>query len=403
MTSTVLTSANHPPPLIVHVIQRLAVGGLENGLVNLINQMPKERYRHAVICLTQSTEFKNRIKSKDVRVIELHKAPGHELRIHLRLGRILSELKADIVHTRNLAALEFQLVAALAGVKARIHGEHGRDVYDLDGRSRKYNALRKAMRPFVQHYTAVSRDLQEWLIHTIGIDPGRVTQIQNGVGADRFHPRRGPRDLTGPPGFMTDDSFVIGTIGRMEPVKDQVTLVRAFIYLLNADIRARQRLRLLLVGDGSLRAPSLELLRSAGAERLAWLPGDRDDVAEMMRALDIFVLPSLREGISNTILEAMASGLPVVATRVGGNPELIADEVTGTMVPPADPVAMAEAIRTYLLDPQRASLHGQAGRRRVESGFSMEAMVGRYLSVYDSVLSGRAPREDRADREVRYS
>lgn len=400
MTSTVLTAANHPPPLIVHVIQRLAVGGLENGLVNLINHMPKDRYRHAIICLRSSTEFKNRIQSKNVAVIELNNTLGHGVGVYLRLARTVRDLKPDIVHTRNLPALEFQLVAALLGVKARIHGEHGRDVYDLDGRSRKYNALRKAMRPFVQHYTVVSRDLREWLIHTVGVDQQCVTQILNGVGTDRFQPRRGPRDLTGPPGFMSHDSVVIGTIGRMEAVKDQMTLVRAFLYLLNADIRARQRLRLLLIGDGSLRAAALELLRSAGAEWLAWLPGEREDVPAMMRALDIFVLPSLREGISNTILEAMASGLPVVATRVGGNPELIVNEVTGTLVPPADPVAMAEAIRTYLLYPQKGTIHGQAGRRRVESCFSMEAMVGGYLKVYDTALSGRSRSQEQADREI---
>lgn len=387
-------------PLIAHVVQRLAVGGMENGLVNLINHMPDHRYGHAIICLCDSTAFRNRIRSTNVKVVELNKSPGHDPGIYFKLWRSLRELKPDIVHTRNLPALEFQLIAALVGIKARIHSEHGRDVYDLDGRSRKYNALRKAMRPFVQHYAAVSRELEEWLINRIGIHRQRVTQIYNGVRTDLFQPLRGARHLIGPEAFMEQDSFVVGTVGRMEPVKDQLTLVRAFIHLLKADDRMRQRLRLVVIGDGSLRQPAFELLQSAGVEELAWLPGDREDVPEMMRSFDLFVLPSLREGISNTILEAMASGLPVLATRVGGNPELIVENLTGTMVAPSDPVAMAQAINAYCFDPLKGAMQGCEGRRRVESSFRMETMVAGYLNVYDSVLSGKKKRESAADRGI---
>jgi sugar transferase (PEP-CTERM/EpsH1 system associated) len=387
-------------PLILHVIRRLGVGGMENGLVNLINDMPKERYRHAILCLTEATEFKSRIGSKEVPVIELNQAPGHDFAVYRRFWKTLRELNPDIVHTRNLPALEFQFIAALAGVKGRIHGEHGRDVYDLDGRSRKYNALRKAMRPFVQRYTAVSQDLEEWLIHTIGLKRQRITQIYNGVRADRFHPRRGPRNVIGPDGFMAEDSLVIGAVGRMETVKDQLTLVRAFIHLLKTERRGRERLRLVMIGDGSLRQPALDLLRSAHMEELAWLPGERDDIPELMRAMDLFVLPSIREGISNTILEAMATGLPVIATKVGGNPELVVKDLTGTMVPPSDLFAMADAIRGYWLDPNRGATHGRNGRHRIESNFSMEAMVAGYLNVYDSVLFGRRKLAAAADAEI---
>ena len=130
-----------------------------------------------------------------------------------------------------------------------------------------------------------------------------------------------------------------------------------------------------MVGDGSLRQPALELLRSAHVEDLAWLAGERDDVPELMRAMDLFVLPSLREGISNTILEAMATGLPVVATRVGGNPELVDAGNTGELVPHSDPVSMAGAIDGYFRKPEKALKHGTQGRYRVETKFSIEAMV----------------------------
>jgi sugar transferase (PEP-CTERM/EpsH1 system associated) len=374
------------PPLIAHVVHRLAVGGMENGLINLINHIPRRRYRHAVVCLTDSTAFRARIQSKDVRIVELNKASGNDLGVYFRFRKTLRELKPDIVHTRNLSALEFQFIAALAGIKARIHGEHGRDVYDPDGRSRKYNMLRGAMRLFVQHYTAVSKNLEEWLVDTVRINKTRVTQIYNGVEADRFRPRGGQRHPMGPDGFMSERSFILGTVGRMEAVKDQLTLVRAFIHLCEVERRAREFARLVIIGDGSLRRQALELLRSAGLSQLAWLPGERDDIPELMRSMDLFVLPSLREGIANTILEAMATGLPVVATRVGGNPELVVEGCTGAMVPPDDPRAMSEAIAAYLNGPAKAADHGRNGRKRVESNFSMETMVTGYLDVYDRLL-----------------
>jgi len=233
-------------------------------------------------------------------------------------------------------------------------------------------------------------DLAQWLVESIGIRPDRVTQIYNGVDTDKFHPSKSPRERLGPDGFLAADSFVVGTVGRMEPVKDQITLVRAFIQLVQSRAGAHDRLRLMMIGDGSLRAPAMELLRSAGLENLAWLPGERDDVSELMRSMDLFVLPSLREGVSNTILEAMASGLPVVATRVGGNPELVGEEDTGVLVPHSDPPSMADAIDSYFREPERGVRHGAHGRRTVEKRFSMEAMVTGYLKTYDALTNAHS-------------
>jgi sugar transferase (PEP-CTERM/EpsH1 system associated) len=384
------SSKNGQSPLVAHIIQRLAVGGLENGVVNLINHMPEDRYRHAIICLADTTDYSRRIKKKDVAVFALDQRQGHDLGVHSRLLKLLRRLRPAIVHTRNLAALEFQAIAALAGVRGRIHGEHGRDMYDLDGTNRKYNLLRKAVRPFVQHYTAVSIDLARWLVDTIGVRPDRVTQIYNGVATDKFRPRERAYGRFGPDGFLTPNSFVIGTVGRMEPVKDQITLTRAFIQLVRASPEAHERLRLMMIGDGWLRLPAIEVLRNAQIEDLAWLPGERDDVPELMRSMDLFVLPSLREGISNTILEAMATGLPVVATRVGGNPELVEAGNTGELVSHSDPLAMAGAIDSYFRAPEKGFDHGKRGRNIVETKFSMEAMVTGYLKTYDTLLHAKS-------------
>ncbi|VAX05390.1 FIG040338: Glycosyl transferase [hydrothermal vent metagenome] len=239
----------------------------------------------------------------------------------------------------------------------------------------------------MSRYVALSQDLANWLETSAGVAPQKISQIYNGVDTEKFSftKYRLPLPVEN---FSPKDGIVIGTIGRMQPEKDQLTLVRAFIALLDTVENGSERLRLVLIGDGPLREQVQALLREAGVEHLAWLPGVRSDAAEMMQALDIFVLPSLIEGVSNTILEAMATGLPVVATAVGGNPELVSQEKTGVTVPAADEAAMSRAIQRYIDAPELRNTHGKAGLLRVEKMFSMASMVNGYLQVYDGVLCG---------------
>ena len=376
------------PPLVVHLLHRFDTGGLENGVVNLINHMPADAYRHMVVALTSVTDFRQRLRRQDVRCIALNKGPGHGLRLYPALWRLLRQHRPAIVHTRNLAALEMQAAAWAARVPVRIHGEHGRDVGDLDGSSRHHQRLRRLYAPFVQRYVALSRDLENYLAGAVGIARGRITQIYNGVDTDRFAPAAGQAAaaISACP-FARPGHWLVGTVGRMATVKHQALLARAFVRAreLNADF-ARQA-RLLMVGDGDQREAAQAILAAAGAADAAWLPGERADVVDVMRGLDCFVLPSLAEGISNTILEAMACGLPVVATDVGGNAELVVAGQTGRVVPTDNPQAMAEAILGLWRDPALCARMGSQGRRVVEQRFSLQAMVAAYQGLYDRQLA----------------
>lgn len=376
---------NDSRPLIAHVMHRFDTGGLENGVVNLINQMPADAYRHAVIALTEITDFKKRIQRADVQFFALNKQPGHVLWIYPQLYRLFHQIKPAIVHTRNMAALEAAVPAWAAGVPVRVHGEHGRDVGDFDGSNKKYQWIRRIYSPFVKHYIALSQDLAHYLTHPVGIGVNRVTQIYNGVDATRFHPAPKRQDIHGCP-FNDAGLWLVGTAGRMQTVKDQTNLARAFVQAIQNKPALRDRLRLVMVGDGPLRQESLAILEAASLAELAWLPGERSDIPDIMRGLDCFVLPSLGEGISNTILEAMASGLPVIATSVGGNPELVQEGRTGHLVPPADPGALASAIIDLVQNPEKTRAMGYAARMRIEAQFSMAAMVESYQQIYDRLL-----------------
>lgn len=377
-------------PLIAHVVFRFDVGGLENGLVNLINRLPADEFRHAIIALTEATDFRSRLRRDDVAIHALHKQPGKDPAAYLRLYRLLRELRPDVVHTRNLGTLDCQLVAFLAGIRIRIHGEHGWDIHDPDGTNRKYRALRLALNPLIRCFVTVSRDLECWLIERVGIPASKVRRICNGVDTERFCPAEAKGiapDLL-PPDRFPAGAVIVGSVTRFEPIKDPINLVTAFI-------EARRRLasgggtdlRLLMLGDGPLRQAALDLLESAGEAQAAWLPGGRDDVAEWLRAMHCYALGSRREGISNTVLEAMASGLPVIASATGGNLELVQPGVTGTLVPPENPAVLAEALVAYAVDPALRANHGRAARARTEQEYSLASMVAAYRNLYRTVCT----------------
>jgi sugar transferase (PEP-CTERM/EpsH1 system associated) len=365
-------------PLVVHVIHRLDFGGLENGLVNLVNRLPPERYRHAVVCLAGFNPLiRARILRPDVEVLSLAKQPGKDPAAYLRMWRVLRERRPAIVHTRNLGTVDMQWVAALARVPHRVHGEHGWELGDPQGLGPRSLRIRRACRPVIHRYVPMSQDSARWLERHVGVSPDRIRQLYSGVDIERFRPAA-EGDRRGADGVLT-----LGTIGRLDPVKNQAALLESFARLR----QVHHGLRLVIVGDGPLRSRLQAEAESLGIAAEVTFTGARTDTPELLRGFDVFVLPSVNEGISNTILEAMATGLPVVASRVGGNPELVEDGLCGSLYDPAAPAALQQALLPYLTDPALRERHGRAARQRVVQNFSLDAMVRRYLAMYDELLA----------------
>ncbi len=225
-------------PLIAHVLHRFDTGGLENGVVNLINRLPADRFRHAVVALTEITEFKRRIERDDVQYVALHKPPGQGLWMYRRMRDELRALRPAIVHTRNLGALEMVVPAALAGVPIRIHGEHGWDINDPDG-STAVQARAPCIPPVRASLHRAFATPQSYLERHVGVAPARVAAALQ---------RRGHESVSSPlrrapgasPGVRFDDAtlWLVGSVGRLSPVKDTLTLARAFVRALG--LRARR-------------------------------------------------------------------------------------------------------------------------------------------------------------------
>lgn len=372
-------------PLIAHVIYRLDVGGLENGLVNIINGLPEGKFRHAIICLTDYTDFHKKIRP-EIELIALHKLPGNDLGLYWRLFKTFRRLRPDIVHTRNLAALEAQVPAWLARIKWRVHGLHGWDVSAVDAVNSRHLKLYQLINPLIQRYIALSNELEEFLLRQVEVNEAKCIKICNGVDTERFVPGSNASKAILPVGFLPEDALLIGTVGRLETVKDQLLLVNGFIDLLQREPELEHRLRLMLVGDGSMKESITRRISEAGIEQLVWMAGSRNDVPELMAALDVFVLPSKAEGISNTILEAMATGLPVVATDVGGNAQLVVDGGTGFITPSDAPAVLADKLLQYVKNPALLECHAKAGRLRAEQQFSLVHMINQYQTVYEELL-----------------
>lgn len=374
-------------PLIVHVLHRLDTGGMERIVVSLI-KATGDRYRHAVITLAGYGALRDEIADSVEACLSLDKRPGKDWRCYLRLRRALRALKPDLVQTCNLGTLDFAPVVKTAGVRRLLHAEHGRDAADPAGDRRKYQRLRRWMSPFIDRYIAVSPDLRDWLTHCVHIKPAKVVYIANGIDTAAFaaaRPRLTPRTLLGD--FAPPGTVLIGNVARLDKVKDHVGLLTAFKLL--RDSRRESDCRLVIVGEGPQRATLERQVAQLGLDDSVRLLGNRGDVAELMAECDVFALSSIAEGMPVTLMEAMASGLPVVATDVGSVASVVADGVTGMLVRAREPRALADALATYADDESLCHRHGEAGRVRVTAQFGLDAMVTAYTALYDELLGQR--------------
>lgn len=365
---------------IQHVLLNLQPGGLENGVVNVVNGLDPRRFRSSLCCLQSAGKFANRVCAPDASIQEMGLRGGNNYRLPWRLAQLFRRTQPDIVHTRNPEAFFYGFLGAkLARVPALIHSEHGRTFPD------KWHRLwvQRLFTRYTDTVFAVTQQLKRELVREVGLPATRIEVVYNGVDLSRCVPtdRESVRRHLG----ASVGDIVIGSVGRMVPVKNYPLLLRAV-----QGLAENTNIIVMLVGDGPELAALMAMARALGlGERVRFL-GYRDDVFELLAAMDVFVLPSISEGMSNTLLEAMAAGVPVVASDVGGNPEIVRDEVDGLLFPTADEAALRERLQRVCTAPSLRACLGKAGRERVLDGFSIEAMIARYERLYQRVYAASA-------------
>lgn len=362
---------------VTHVVENLERGGLERVVIDLVLAQRDAGAQCMVVCLFQAGALAAELTGQGIDVVACGKRRSADLRAMLRARIAMRRTPADVLHTHNVTA-HYYAVAAALGLRYRhvLNTRHGMGGFDPATRG---ECLYRCTMPATDSVVAVSGVLQH-VFERGGVRPrSSLLAIPNGLQVDRYQPgdadsrARLVAELELEPGTR-----LVGTVGRLHPVKNQALLIQAFARL----PASSSPTALVLVGGGPLREELAGLALQEGVAGRVRFLGDRSDVGRLLQGLDVFVLPSLTEGYSIALLEACATGLPVVATRVGGNGEIVRHGVNGLLVPSGDVGALATTLSGLLADEGTRLALGAAGRQWILEHGSMEAMVRRYAQVY---------------------
>jgi sugar transferase (PEP-CTERM/EpsH1 system associated) len=378
---------------VLHVVRHgLAAGGMENGIINVANALPADRFRVSVCALDSRQTFSERIRRSDAEYFLLPKVGGGiHWKLVWRLSRLLRRSGIDVVHSHNWGSFLYAVLAAkLAGVPV-IHGEHGKNAGELDERNRPKRWTKSQLGRRVDRLVTVSRAIaDEWAGY--GVPEEKILWIPNGVDVERFRPRDDKR-LHRRNFGLPEDGLLLGTVSRLDPIKNYEVLLAAFARL----AQEFPGCHLAFLGDG----PSEQTLRAQAhslglADRIYWL-GRRPDPENFLPALDVFALPSKSEGMSNVVLEAMASGLPVVAADLPAHREVFEPDREGILVSPCTADALAQSLAGLMKNPEQRQALGRAARHKVLARFNLTRMISDYERLYAGYAPSEAMRMARAN------
>jgi glycosyltransferase involved in cell wall biosynthesis len=359
-------------PRILQVALGLNPGGTERLVVELATRLHAD-IPMMVCCLDDAGAWAGELEGRGIEVVALHRGDGFRPALGLAIAKAAARHDATGIHAHHYSPFVYSALATLWRPSLQVvFTEHGR-LSDA-APSRKRRLANRVLARCPRRVFAVSGDLREHLVGE-GFSREVVGVIYNGIDVGPLPDaaaKTRARDRLGVP----RDALVLGTIARLDPVKDLGTLVRA-----TARIAPQLPVAVAVVGDGSERVPLEKLAADLGVTSVVRFLGHRDDARDWLAGCDVYVNCSISEGVSLTILEAMAAGLPVVATRVGGTPEVV-DDSCGLLIPARDTEGLAAALLVLARDPGRRQALGRAARARVETRFTLDRMVDEYKRVY---------------------
>ena len=359
-------------PHVVHVVLSLNIGGLERNVVNQVREGQKLGQRITVICLDELGTLAPQVESLGARIVALDRRPGLRPGMVMSVKRTLRQLRPDVVHTHQLATLLYGGAAArLLRIPAILHSEHTQEAYATRMRTRLLGRLAAS---FCDLFYCLSEDMARQLRSARIVRERKLRVIRNGIDISKFVDSSTDPLVTRRSLGISSDAPVIGTVARLNEVKRQDVLLRAFG-------KVRQRFgnaHLVLVGDGPSRDDLRNLAASLGLSDRVHFTGYQPHSAPYLKAMDVFALTSRSEGMPQAALEASVMGLPVVASRVGGLPELIEHGVSGILFDPGNDASLADTFCDLIASPEKRRRMGAAARARVESSFSVGRMASEY-------------------------
>jgi glycosyltransferase involved in cell wall biosynthesis len=368
---------------VTHFVENLNRGGLERAVIDLMRAQRALGHHCQVVCLFERGVLADEVEAIGVRVHACGKRRGLDVRALARARRHLRQHRTEILHTHNATAHYHAALAALGlPVRRIVNTRHGMGA--LDAGSRREALYRFTMR--VTDAVVTVCEAARGDIERSGTLPAaKLVTIPNGIRTDRFGPAtaQARAELVAALG-LPQRTLLIGTVGRLNWAKDHGGLIRAFAQL----HRRLPGCALVLVGDGELRTELAALAEAEGVADRVLLLGDRNDVADLLCGFDVFAMSSLTEGYSIALLEACAAALPIVATDVGGNREIVRSGFNGTLVPARSADALAGALLDLLADPAKARAMGLAGREWVLGQGSFQTMAARYDALYAEGVKG---------------
>jgi glycosyltransferase involved in cell wall biosynthesis len=370
---------------VFHVLSTSGLGGMERVALDLAEATRERGDRASVVALADEGPMAAELRAAGIPLVSLpRRGRGYDLRVVMRLRRLLQEQRADLVHTHNPLAMLYGAVAGRAAGCAVVHTKHG-----INPGTPRQRAFRRQVARLVDSYVAVSAATAIVAVDKREVDATKLRVIPNGIDLRRYDAQEGARERIRAELGIPEDAFVAGTVGRLAREKDQATLLRATGALLGRDFHV------VVAGDG----PEAQPLRDAAAAMpnasSIHLLGARNDVPRLMAAMDAFVLTSITEGLPLVILEAMAAGLPIVSTGVGGIPEVVQEGVSGHLFAAGDEAALVAMLRRLAGDRAYARRLGDAGRVFARARYARDVAVERYYAVYRTAIDAHRPFETR--------
>jgi sugar transferase (PEP-CTERM/EpsH1 system associated) len=363
---------------ILHVVLSMETGGLENGIVNLVNNADNDRFMVDVLCLREKGTLADRIHNPNSQIIFDGNQDPSLLTAIKKIYKACKDGQYHIVHSHGFTTmLASYLATKLTNTAVMMNGEHGTLYYS----SFKQRLLQKWLFRSMDINLTVSSELKSKIQQEFSLSLDNFKPIINGVDSHVFKPELSSTirsELN-----ILDQDIIIGSVGRLVSVKNYPSLIKAFsqVYKNNAHTH------LVLAGDGHERSALEQLTDQLNLKNRIHFLGSRDDIPNVMNGFDLFVLPSFSEGLSNTLLEAMSCGVPVIASHVGGNPEIVKTDVSGFLYPSDDVNALAELLSTLCNSPSHIKKLSVLARKHIVNNYSLMSMVNNYETVYEQQLS----------------